>query len=815
MYRLLQINCGLSETHFHRLFLAAIWLLVIGIPVHAQETIITASNTAGTNQKSVDPIPLTRFNDREANINIDGHVDEPAWAGSRTYNELRVLSPDTLAAVPYKTDVRLFYTEKGLYVSFDMEQPKETVVKRLTARDVREVNRDYVTVTLDTSGEGRYGYWVSLALGDTKIDGTILPERQYSRNWDGAWYGATQTTDKGWSAEFFVPWSQMAMPKTEGIRRIGVYAARRVAHLNETWGWPTLPSSQAKFMSSLQALELDGVNPRQQWSLFPFASLTYDRIDDDVHYKAGLDVFWRPSSNFQLTATGNPDFGSVDSDDVIVNLTADETFFPEKRLFFQEGQEIFNTTPRSDSDSAQTLTIVNTRRIGGRPRPPDLPPGVSLPTRERIQPSELIGAAKVTGQIASFRYGVLGAWEDDTDFDVDNLGLMQEGRSFGAVRVLYEDNHGAAYRGLGFISTIVAHPEADAIVHGVDFHFLSSTGRWNVDSQILYSSLDEAGDGVGAFADITYIPRQGLKHSLALTAFDDKIDVNDFGFQLRNNIKEAWYRMEWIKSGLTRVRDFKISPFLRYEVNGAGFRTNNALASRFEFTLNNLDSVNIFVAHFPKRFDDRNSFGNGTFDVVARTFFNIEYTTDAAKPVSVFGKVGYKGEFVGGYLLEIKAGITWRPRNNINVELDVTYMDRNGWLLHQEDKNFTAFNATQWQPNFKFDYFPTARQQFRIALQWVGIRAREDEFFTLQENGTALIAGPKPLGPTDDFSLSQLNFQLRYRWQIAPLSDLFVVYTKADTRSTSLNAFRGLFQDSWNDPIGDQLVVKLRYRFGF
>ncbi len=815
MFRSLQSNLGIYDIHFHRLLLTAVSLLVIGIPIHAQETIITASDTAGTNQESADPIPLTRFNDREANINIDGHVDEPAWAGLRAYNEMKVLVPDTLAAVPYKTDVRLFYTEKGLYVSFDMEQSKETVVKRLTVRDVRDINRDYVTVTLDTSGEGRYGYWVSLALGDTKIDGTILPERQYSRNWDGAWYGATRTTDKGWSAEFFVPWSQMAMPKTEGIRRIGVYTSRRVAHLDETWGWPTLPRSQARFMSRLQPLELDGVNPRQQWSLFPFASSTYDRIDDDVHYKAGLDVFWRPSSNFQLTATGNPDFGTVDSDDVIVNLTADETFFPEKRLFFQEGQEIFNTTPRSDSDSAQTLIIVNTRRIGGRPRPPALPPGVSLPTRERIQPSELFGAVKATGQIASFRYGVLGAWEDDTDFAVGALRLNQEGRSFGAVRVLYEDNHGAAYRGLGFISTIVAHPEADAIVHGVDFHFLASTGRWNVDGQILYSILDAASDGLGAFADITYTPRQGLKHSLALTAFDDKIDVNDFGFQLRNDIKEAWYRMEWVKSGLTRIRDFKISPFLRYEVNGEGFRTNNALASSFEFTLNNLGKVNIFAAHFPKRFDDRNSFGNGTFDVVARTFFDIEYKTDAAKPVSVFGKVGYKGEFIGGYSLETKAGITWRPGNNIIVELQATYKDRNGWLLHQEDKNFTAFNATQWQPKFKFDYFPTARQQFQIALQWVGIRAREDEFFTLQDVGTALIAGPKPPGPTDDFSVSQLNFQLRYRWQIAPLSDLLVVYTKADSRRASLNAFRGLFQDSWNDPIGDQLVVKLRYRFGF
>jgi hypothetical protein len=595
---------------------------------------------------------------------------------------------------------------------------------------------------------------------------------------------------------------------------MGVYTSRKVAHLNETWGWPPLPKSKARFMSSLQALGLYGVDPRQQWSFFPFVSSTNDRIDDDVRHKAGLDVFWRPSSNFQLAGTANPDFGTVESDDVIVNLTADETFFPEKRLFFQEGQEIFNTTPRSDSNSVQPLIILNTRRIGGRPRPPSLPPGISLPTSERIKPSELIGAVKAAGQIGSFRYGVLGAWEDETDFEINDVRIVQEGRNFGAIRLLYEDDHGAAYRGLGFISTIVAHPEMNAIVHGVDFHYLTSTGRWNIDGQVLHSSIDDVGDGLGASADIAFTPRQGIKHSLALTAFDDKIDVNDLGFQLRNDIKEAWYRTEWIKSGLKKIRDFKISPFLRYQVNGDGNRTEYELASDFEFTFNNLGRGNIFVAHFPEQFDDRNSFGNGTFDVAARNIVSIEYRTNTAKSVSIFGKTGYQGEFVGGYSTETKVGIIWRPRNNVNLELEAAYKDRDGWLLHQEDKNFTAFDATQWQPKLIIEYFPNARQQFRIAFQWAGIRANEGEFYTLEDNGTALIAGPKPPGPPDDFSLSQLNFQVRYRWQIAPLSDLFIVYTKIDSRRAQLTAFSDLFWDSWESPLVDQLVVKLRYRFG-
>jgi hypothetical protein len=135
-------------------------------------------------------------------------------------------------------------------------------------------------------------------------------------------------------------------------------------------------------------------------------------------------------------------------------------------------------------------------------------------------------------------------------------------------------------------------------------------------------------------------------------------------------------------------------------------------------------------------------------------------------------------------------------------------------LLHQEDQNFTTFLAKQWQPELSVEIFPTAMQQFRVSLQWIGIRAEESEFYSLPTDDTDLVQVPKPPGPTDDFSISQLNFQVRYRWQIAPLSDLFIVYTKADQRFTGLNDFATLFQDSWNTPLGDQLVIKLRYRLG-
>ena len=104
-------------------------------------------------------------------------------------NDFIVVDPDTGKQPRYETLVKMFYTERGLYIAFEMEQPPNSLVQRFSGRDEGRLNRDNVGVTLDTSGEGRYGYWVNLALGGNQIDGTVLPERQFSGDWDGAWYG--------------------------------------------------------------------------------------------------------------------------------------------------------------------------------------------------------------------------------------------------------------------------------------------------------------------------------------------------------------------------------------------------------------------------------------------------------------------------------------------------------------------------------------------------------------------------------------------------------------------------------------------------
>lgn len=763
---------------------------------------------------SREQIGLRKVAEADIEIRIDGHLDESIWQSLPILGNYKVIEPDTLVDPAYKTDVRIFYSDKGLYASFDLEQPAETLVQRHAPRDAFDVRRDTIGLNLDSSGSGRYGYWVTLALGDGQMDGTVLPERQYSREWDGAWVGATQTTARGWSAEFFIPWSQMAMPKAEGTRRINIYSSRLVATLNERWGWPALPRSQSRFMSRWQPLGFDGVDPRQQWSLFPYASSTLDQIGDD-QAKAGLDVFWRPSSNFQATATVNPDFGSVESDDVDVNLTAQETFFPEKRLFFQEGQEIFNTTQRSEGGGPGRIAVVNTRRIGGRPDLPALPPGTSISRSEQLQPADLIGAAKATGQIGSIRYGLLAAFEDDTEYLAnDGAVYVANGRDFGTFRALYEDNVNATYRSLGFISTLVTDPDFDVSVHAADFQYLSTSGKWRTEGQFLYSDSDLVGDGTGATFDLEYTPRQGLNHKISLTGYDETLDINDFGFQVRNYLRNYQYNLEWTKSGLTWVRDFVLAPFYVYGENQSGLEVRGGMGTNLDVNLHNNHTFSGNAAFFPGRYEDQNSFGNGTFEINDRWNADFTYSTDQSRPLAIDVSAWRDGHDLYGRDLGASLGVNWRPRDNIGMNLVIGYVDIDGWLLHQEDTNFTAFTGTRWQPEFGLEFYPTAKQQLQLRMQWVGIRAFEDRFYQLENDPGPLVAGSKPPGPTDDFSISRLNFQLRYRWQIAPLSDLFIVYTKGDSRQAPLEEYSDLFQSSWDNPIVDQLVIKLRYRLG-
>ena len=776
-------------------------------------------------------IPLLRLDPAVDPIKVDGALDEAVWQRIPAIDDFLVLEPDTLVPGEHKTYLRVAYTEKGLYIGADMEQPVDSLVQRLSGRDVRD-NRDSFSVTVDTSGEGRYGFWFGINLGDSLMDGTVLPERKFTSDWDGPWYGRSQRTDKGWSAEFFIPWGVVSMPASAEERTMGMYVSRKVAYLDQRWGWPALPPTQPKFMSALQSLKLRNVEPRQQYNVYPFFATAYDRIDAEQLYRAGVDVFWRPSSNFQLNATLNPDFGNVESDEVVINLTATETFFPEKRLFFLEGQEIFVASPRADprgrgvGTQGLPYTMVNTRRIGGKPREPAVAPGITVPQRELVQQTELAGAFKTTGQLGRLRYGFLGASEEDVKFDVldgtQPRNLAQDGNDYGVARLLYENSGTRGYRALGVLSTAVLNPDRDAIAHGLDWHYLSRTGGVKIDGQYMMSDIEDVDEkGYGGFLDFEFTYRQGLKHRVGLEYFDENFDINDLGFLQRNNEYRLRSALQWTRSDLSFAREnqFDVRGFYQKSVTES-LTTGGGIFLSDRLRLNDLSEVVARFNYFLSVYDDLNSFGNGTFKIEDKIDTSINWISDSTRVWSYGVGAGYAGENLGGDSYYYDASLNWRPSDRFAVEFGVKYFDRSEWLLHQAGDLFATFDAEQWQPKVSVEYYISARQQLRLSLQWVGIRAEEKDFYRIPSRPDDLIPTTKPTGPgaraSYDFSVSQYALQARYRWELAPLSDIFLVYTRQADLRTALgqDEFSDLLQNAWDEPLADVLVFKIRYRFG-
>ena len=351
------------------------------------------------------------------------------------------------------------------------------------------------------------------------------------------------------------------------------------------------------------------MNPRQQYSATPYVSTTQDMVAGRTGRKAGLDVYWRPSSNFQLTSTLNPDFGNVEADDVIVNLTRYETFFPEKRLFFQEGQEIFTTNSRFMADTV----MLHTRRIGSAPLRPDVPDDVVVDASEFRRPSDILGALKATGQQGAFRFGLLGAAEDEGEFqavgaDGAAMTLTSPGRDYGAARLLYEHANGG-YQALGWMSTAVTHPNREAYVHAVDGHFVSPGGTWTADAQVMQSDIVGGERGEGGIVDINFMPSKGQRHMLSVDVFDDKVDIRDMGFLRRNDLRKFRYRYRFSRSGMERLREVRTYLFTTGSWNGVGRMVGAGLGVDQRLTLSNLSQVRFTGDLMPQQYDDWSSPG--------------------------------------------------------------------------------------------------------------------------------------------------------------------------------------------------------------
>ncbi len=779
-------------------------------------TTILLSLIAGKNFANSTHQAIPYYNDDEVTIKVDGKLDESIWEQVPYHDNFVVANPDLGKAGRYETRVRYFYTKRGLYVGMWNEQPTDTLLARLTSRD-SFTSRDSMHIVVDPSGEGLYGYWFGVSLGGSIIDGIVLPERDYRREWDGAWYGNAAPAEGGWTAELYIPWAIMNLPPANStVRNLGLYVSRSLGELGERWSSPHLSDRQNRFLSALNTYEIKSLSQSRDYSFFPYSSASVDNTRDTTDYRVGMDLFWRPSSYLQFSGTLNPDFGQVEADDVVVNLSAFETFFPEKRLFFLENQAVFSTVSRKSGSS--NISLLNTRRIasgiGSRTGEVDDLEGVT--TFDSQKPVDLVGALKATGQIGNLRYGLLAASEDDTDVSRADLRNIVSGRNFGIARLLYETTGGGGRRSMGWMGTVTDHPDRQAITQGIDAHLLSNDGRLSLDGQIMMSDVaDER--GYGFIANVEFVPSHGHVHQVEFDYIDRQLELNDLGFLPRTDTISVKYKYELEEPDVSDLKERKTEIQMRYGQNLDGKRTEADISGERRWKYTNNTEARVVFSYKPEVWDDRESRGFGDFKRPGVWGVRTQWNSDRAKMWSVELRGSIEQEHETGHKRSLRGELSFQPSGGYSLSLRADYEQRDAWLIHDSERLFTVVKSEQWSPKLIFDTFFTAKQQLQVQLQWIGIKARDRAYLEVPDGGGTLGEVNRPEDDTSDgFAISNLTLQVRYRWEIAPLSDLFVVYNRGGNLAldSTSDDFGSLFSSAFSDPTDELFVVKLRYRFG-
>jgi hypothetical protein len=726
--------------------------------------------------------------DAAATLDIDGRLDEPAWASAEVFGGFRVIQPYTLAEPSYPTEVRMLSTPAGLAFGFTVTHPRS--VERQRERTPRDADApgDRVNVYIDFDADAQVAYVLTVALSGSVQDATLTNENQYSADWDGDWQAAVAEQEDTWTVEYLLPWTMASMRASDAPRReIAVQFDRMLGVVQERSAFAPASFERPRFVSEFHRVEVD----QYQSSIlrvFPYLTTLRDFVADESDIKTGLDLFWKPSGDFQLTAALNPDFGQVEADELVVNFEVIESFFSDKRPFFTENQALFDLrTPDSG-------LLIYTRRIGG---PRDDAPG---------RAAEIDAALKLNGTWRGFSYGVLTALESDYADDI--------GSAFFAQRLLYPSEALT----LGYLGTWTDRPFLDrtAEVHAVDATWRPDP-TLSIAGQVIATDVDIAGNaryGTGAWATLDLTPSPTWRHAIELVHFDRRLNFNDIGFQRRAGLNELDLETQYTESdyaadSAVRSTTWEAEAVLRR--NDSGER----LASGVEFGAGSSyrNGARAFAELFlqPSAIDDLVSRGNGDVRIPSRHYIYAEYGTPRLGPWQLEFSAFINQEGIDGTAYQVGADLFYFASDQLNLEFEFLPRTSKDWLIWERDTLFASYARDQIEANLNLNWFPAPEHELRLKLQWLGIDAEEGEAYRIGPDRRLR----RSREAIDDFAINNFGLQIRYRWEFRPQSDLYAVYSRGGLSRDERDrlGLDDLLTDVLELRDADQFLLKLRYRF--
>ncbi len=711
-------------------------VLVAAAPAAAQESL--APPEPGDDAAPA-ALPTVFAAKRAGDVTIDGRIDESAWSSAEPARDFVQGEPIEGAPPEEPTEVRVLFDGDAIYVGVLMfDSRPERIGDQLVRRD-EHGQYDYFEVSLDPNNDRRTGYRFRVSAAGVQRDVYMFDDTDEDDAWDAVWESAVHRDASGWSAEFRIPLSQLRYDAADSVQSWGVNFSRRRVSSNERT-FLALESrvshGKVSVFGRLQGLELPKGSRRLE--LRPYALTSAHTAPatpgnpffdgSQLGGQAGLDFRYGLGAAYTLDVTVNPDFGQVEVDPAVINLSAFETFFPEKRPFFVEDAQVFDFTL-----SGRTNRLFYSRRIGREPRgsAPSESDFSELPSQTTI-----LGAAKLTGRTSGgLSVGAMAAVtgrERGSAFDSTSREFrdftVEPQSQFGVLRLQQDFRGGASQVGAivgGMHRQLPADGSfdfltSDAMTAGVDFEhnwggarsrdwalfgYLGGTHvrgspeamlRIQRASNHYFQRPDATRFAVDSQAtSLTGVDwrlqfeRRSAKHwtgSVWLGEVTSGFEVNDIGFSTSGERIDAGGRLSYREitpGSVFRSYRFNVFTFhnFRHEALDDAFSASSwkrahkrgAFSGSADLEFLNYWGIDISGWYSPTSQSDAATRGGPLMIDPASTRLSIRGNTDRRRSVTFHPSFSYEWRHEGGYRWETGLDMGVRPSPSIELRLEPRY----------------------------------------------------------------------------------------------------------------------------------------------
>ena len=742
-------------------------------------------------------------------ISVDGSLDEPEWEKAQVIDRFYEVSPYTLQErdESERTIALIFSNKDGIYVGFKNYQDSESMLSRKSMRDEMTSISEKNSINIDFDGDGSKAYIIVVSLADSLFDAIKVQSGDFKTDWDGDWVAKTKQYEGYWVSEIYLPWDMVLMNQPEGSKRKIKYSALRYIAKDQSWlSSAGTIAMRADYFEELDTLEIDNFT-KSRLDFFPYLSANANTVTKAEENKVGTEIFYNTGKGQQFNLAINPDFGQAESDDVVINFSAQETFYSEKRAFFSENQSLFNIS------NYDRYSVINTRRIGSAPGY-----DCALETDEtncnesKKNYSDIDFALRLTQKKNNSEVGFFAAQEKDEAYSL--------GKDYYAFRARTKKDD----KTIGYMLTQVIDnfTNTTSTVNVFDYIQVRSD-KLKLYTDLLASEKDNQ-SGLGFRTQFVYQPTKYSKTSGSILYFEDDFQLNDFGYLQRN---------DWFHIGLgadTKRIDFD-EPSIILQID-SGIDVNYDSDTKGNSNPIRIDQRNEIsfkdTSAFKLDFGFRSS-GKNTTITRKDEIYSYVKVKNKVSITADYEAVNYKywtydwrvsfdrgdkydtWDSKGNHKKFFKIAGSFFPNDFMKINTQLRIREESEWLNWIDSNNLATYDLTQKTISIDMNWFKGNKHEIRLKSQFVALEADNPRSLASDINGYLSQSNSE----VKSFTKGIASFQLRYKYEIAPLSYLFVVYSKGgdDYEDETDRGTSSILKSPWKNPSDELFSIKFRLKF--